>query len=132
MKKSEILHMARGMIERKSRNTVCQALDCVRILVPGAHNQINELKVWIRIILEGHVYYEDWLEDCRQDFLNKNNLSVFTSPSKQFYAFDVVRPGRLAWMDWMIQIHVQAEAEEEAKSSKWTAVPTQQVPGLPF
>lgn len=108
MNKSAILYIARGMLERKTKDTICEALEGVVKMTPGVAPQVRELLRWIQGMLETHATYEQWLINNHWEFLHQQGFNYHYLMSWEPY-----RQGRLAWMDWMINIHLQQEAENK-------------------
>lgn len=106
MKKSEMLQRARGMLERKTKTTILPALMGCVTLCPAAQPQFAELKRWIESMLDGHFTYEGWLMEHHPDFLPSIGITTVIGGD-----LDCL-PGRLAWMDWMIEYWQAEEAKE--------------------
>lgn len=119
MKKSEILRVARGLIERKTKHTICSALIGVVVLTPGCHVQVEELRKWVKGMLGSHSYYEDWLHFYAKEFATQHGvIKVNWTPCPEDRGvFDAARPGRLQWMDWMIEFWEKEEANTELKKA---------------
>lgn len=93
---AEILRHVRKRIAGRRSNMICFALDRVRI---GTVEQKTSLKRWIEKMLDGYLTYGAWLHAHHREFsaplMGKGNTGRL--------------PGRLAWLDWMIE---QCEKEK--------------------
>lgn len=112
MKKSDILLTARGLIQRKTKDTISTALIGVAILSPGAAPQIAELHRWIDEMMGGAFTYERWLWKFHPAFAEAHDVPKFNVFSVE-RGYDICREARLAWLDWMIEIHRKDEALHE-------------------
>ena len=114
MKKSDILRQARGLIERKTKHTICTALFGVMNMTPAARSEIVGLRQWIEALMGGNYLYEQWLDiyhrDFFRDYAKSTNQKVYYDGLG--WNHDVCRPGRLQWLDWMISYWEAEEAKE--------------------
>lgn len=119
MKKSEILRVARGLIERKTKHTLCSALIGVVTLTPGCHKQAEELRQWIKGMLGDAYFYEAWMHKNYRPFALEHNIPYVTwvRDRDESRLFEAARPGRLQWMSWMIEFWEKEEAHEELNKS---------------
>lgn len=117
MKKSEILWQARGLIERKTKHSVCTALIGVVVMTPGCRDQAEQLRKWVKNLLGSHDFYEGWLLKNHPGFVQEHNLQLRAFEVGEIYDLDVGRPGRLQWMSWMIEYWEDVEAKE----TKWAS-----------
>lgn len=109
MKNSEILQQARGLIERRTKDSITHALFGVCKLTPGATYQCNQLYHWIGDLLGTCGTYEGWLWKYHTEFAKEQGVPKFNVSVQE--GWDVCRPGRLAWLDWMIQYWEAEEAK---------------------
>lgn len=93
MKDSEVLRRAKCIIAAGGEDFICTALSSVEGIRRG---QQRRLEQWISSLLGSKYTYDSWL---------RNNPDFYWSGS-----FLDARPGRLAWLDWMI-----ATLESEGK-----------------
>lgn len=99
VKDSDILKEARRRIAEYEASRVCYAIGGV-----GTLTQRNRLYAWIRKMLDGRIYYEDWLRAHHREFADQVGIESASD-------IELARPGRLAWLDWMI---AECEKEEAA------------------
>jgi len=124
MKNSEILQQARGMLARGTRDNICHALSGVALLTPGALAQCLALRKWIKAMLGGKEAYPAWVVENHPAFFNEVIANSNYQAGKAFL------PGRLAWMDWMIQAWTQWEAEDEQRAPRGWPEPIKKL--IPF
>lgn len=85
----EILLEARRIIESKSEDLICLAIEDSRY---GTRKQKTLLRAWIMKMLGGYISYRQWLDH--------KHPTIFASE----YAKDRrLTQQRLAWLDWMIE-----------------------------
>ncbi len=97
--KIETLAIARMMIATKGEDYICDALDEIFRDIPRLGHVCLILKGYISRVLgaaaEGKdiTTYSEWLEIYRPKFVESLKIS----------SEDQFRPGRLAWIDWMLE-----------------------------
>lgn len=110
IKDSDILKEARRLLAKRKYYTLCAAIT-MALYELSDHDYTNlcrrcdALKAWIMHMLGGALYYENWLDR------HHPNFKVDGRAVKSRYlpiGSEVLHPGRMAWLDWMI-----AECEKE-------------------
>jgi len=103
VKDSDILRLAHKLIKGKEEDRICHAIGRAGHALTECH-KADQLKNWVCRMLGRYAFYEDWLIGHHPQFAKKKRITTYVHR-------DRLRPGRLAWLDWMI-------AECEAKESK--------------
>jgi uncharacterized short protein YbdD (DUF466 family) len=89
MKDSQVLRLARVRLANGSAEFICTAINEVEA---APHKQRERLQAWISsmLLVDAHQYetYCSWLRR--------------THPEHAVVNYKEALPGRLAWMDWMI------------------------------
>lgn len=89
MKDSQVLRLARARLQRKKAEFICIAIGEVEA---APSKQRERLKAWVRSMLLTDVHqYETYCSWLRK-----------TYPEYAVINYKEALPGRLAWMDWMI------------------------------
>lgn len=112
MEDSEILKLARKYIEFGSEEYICYAIcravdnkypDISKKEFASLCAKESDLRRWVYSMLEGHDTYETWLLDNHPSF----HIAI-----RDFSGMEnILREGRLQWLDWMIN---ECEKEENA------------------
>lgn len=99
MKNSEILRRARTYIESGETSYICRALATTYAASPWevAWHPYIALEKWVMSLLGRCYTYNEWLEKHHPK--RYESLGGLTFAEKQL----ALRPGRLAWTDWMIK-----------------------------
>lgn len=93
MKDSEVLREARESVANQEFSHICFALR-------GDSEHLESLRHWVDDMLGcGCTTYECWLVTHHKDFYH-TICAKGRDSGKNFH--DICRPGRLAWLDWMI------------------------------
>lgn len=96
VKDSDILKAARKNIAEGESILICSAIDDCAF---APYSQRESLRMWIESMLGNCETYGTWLRENRPKTWEEERIKP-----------DGFRPGRLAWLDWMIAECEKAEA----------------------
>lgn len=89
-----VLRRARYLFEKGRQVRVCFAIDEAGRQV-RKKRVANHLRKWVGASLGNHSCYEDWLIRHHPEFAASKDIKSWDHAEK-------LRPGRIAWIDWMI------------------------------